>query len=87
MTGEELALRRLVVGASGLLYWAGVLVQARRVRRQIGRAPNVRPRGGRERALWIGWFLVILVWIGQPLLLTAATSTAGLKPIDRKSVV
>jgi len=78
MTVEELQLRRTVVGASGLLYWGGVLVQARRVRKQIGRSPNVRPRGSKERALWFGWFLVILCWIGQPLLVSATVTTPGL---------
>ena len=68
MSVEELQLRRAVVGASGLLYWGGVLIQARRVRKQIGRSPNLKPRGFKERALWLGWFLVILVWVGQPFL-------------------
>jgi len=75
MTAEELQLRRTVVCASGLLYWGGVLVQARRVRRQIGHFPNVRPRGSKECVLWFGWFLVILTWVGQPLLLIGATVT------------
>jgi len=66
MSAEEFLLRRIVVSASGLVYWGGVLVLARRVRRHIGRSPNVKPRGNKEKALWIGWFLVILVWIGQP---------------------
>jgi protein-S-isoprenylcysteine O-methyltransferase Ste14 len=66
MIAEELFLRRVVVSASGLIYWGGVLVQARRVRRHIGRSPNLKPRGSREKALWLGWFAVILVWVGQP---------------------
>jgi len=78
MTAEELQLRRMVVCASGLLYWGGVLIQARRIRNQIGRSPNVRPRGAREKALWLGWFLVILVWIVQPLLLGFSAAKAGL---------
>jgi protein-S-isoprenylcysteine O-methyltransferase Ste14 len=68
MTAEELLLRRVVVSASGLLYWGGVLVQARRVRRHIGHAPNLKPRGPKEKVLWLGWFVVIAVWIGQPFL-------------------
>lgn len=72
MTAEELPWRRLVVCASGLVYWGGVVIQARRVRRRIGRSPNLRPRGAREKALWSGWFLVILVWVGQPWLVGAA---------------
>ena len=63
---DALLLRKAVVAGSGLVYWAGVLIQAQRVRRQIGRSPNMTPRTPKERALWIGWMLVIAVWIGQP---------------------
>lgn len=77
MTAEELQLRRWLVCASGLVYWAGVLVQARRVRRQIGRSPNLRPRGSKEKALWLGWFLVILAWIGQPWLVGVKATVPG----------
>ena len=82
MTAEELQLRRAIVCGSGLLYWVGVLVQARRVRKQIGRAPNVRPGGVKERVLWFGWFLVILSWVGQPLLLGTTMSMPGLHLIN-----
>jgi protein-S-isoprenylcysteine O-methyltransferase Ste14 len=68
MSEDELQLRRAVVGVSGLVYWAGVWVQARRVRKKIRRSPNLKPREARERALWLGWLLVVLVWIGQPLM-------------------
>ena len=78
MTAEEWQLRRVVVGASGLLYWGGVVIQARRIRKQIGRSPNLRPRGSREKALWVGWLIVILAWIGQPLLVGVTGTTAGL---------
>ena len=61
--------RRAVVVGSALVYWVGVYIQARRVRRHIGRSPNLRPRGPRERLLWAGWLLVILVWAGQPFLI------------------
>jgi protein-S-isoprenylcysteine O-methyltransferase Ste14 len=63
---DALLLRKAVVAGSGLVYWAGVLIQARRVRRQIGRSPNMTPRTAKERVLWFGWLLVIAVWIGQP---------------------
>ena len=79
MTPEELFLRRLVVSASGLLYWGGVLIQARRVRKQIGRSPNLKPRGSREKVLWIGWFIVILTWIGQPFLISSSNSNPALR--------
>ncbi len=63
MTTEEHQLRRIVVSASGLIYWGGVLIQARRVRRHIGHSPNLKPRGPKEKVLWLGWFAVIAVWI------------------------
>jgi len=68
----------VVVSASGLLYWGGVLIQARRVRRHIGRSPNLKPRGLKEKTLWFGWFLVILVWIGQPFLTGSRAAGFGL---------
>lgn len=54
------------------------MVQARRVRKRIGRSPNVRPRGGKERALWVGWFLVIVAWIAQPLWVGATLASPAL---------
>jgi protein-S-isoprenylcysteine O-methyltransferase Ste14 len=68
MTIDDLFFRRAVVFASALVYWAGVLVQARRVRKQIGRSPNVKPRGPKEKLLWAGWFFVIVTWMAQPFL-------------------
>jgi len=65
---DDFVLRRAVVSCSGLIYWAGVLIQARRIRRHIGRSPNLKPRGLKERLLWAGWFIVVLTWILQPLL-------------------
>src|SRR6476646_2383612 len=69
MASDNLLLRQVVVSGSGLVYWCGVLVQARRIRRQIGRTPNLRPRGLKEKLLWAGWFVVIAGWIFQPFLL------------------
>jgi len=66
---EDLLLRRAVVFLSAFVYWAGVWIQARRVRKQIGRSPNLKPRGTKEKILWLGWFVVILVWLGQPFLI------------------
>lgn len=68
MSAEDLHLRQTVVFGSALIYWSGVLVQARRVRKRIGRAPNVRPRGTKERLLWLGWMLVVLAWMALPFL-------------------
>lgn len=60
--------RRAVVLAGALIYWGGVLVQGRRIRKRIGRSPNLKPRNVRERLLWAGWTLVIVFWLGQPFL-------------------
>jgi protein-S-isoprenylcysteine O-methyltransferase Ste14 len=69
MTAEELFLRRVVVSGFAFIYWAGVLVQARRVRKRIGRSPNLKPRGNKEKLLWLGWLLVVLIWMTQSLLI------------------
>ncbi len=69
MPVETLWLRKAVVVGSALIYWAGVFVQARRLRKRIGRSPNVRPHGSKERILWLGWLAVIVGWIGQPFFL------------------
>ena len=74
MTAEELQLRRVVVSASGLIYWGGVWIQARRVRKRIGHSPNLKPHGPKEKLLWLGWFLVILAWVGQPWLVGVDSS-------------
>lgn len=66
MNIDEILVRRGIVLASVLVYWGGVWVQARRVRRHIGRTPNVAPRGLKERLLWLGWLLVVLGWIALP---------------------
>ena len=68
MASDELFLRRAIVTGSALVYWAGVWIQARRVRRRIGRSPNLKPRGSKERLLWTGWVLVVAAWAGQPFL-------------------
>jgi protein-S-isoprenylcysteine O-methyltransferase Ste14 len=75
--GDDLLLRRVAVSTSALVYWAGVLLLARRVRRQIGRSPNLKPRGTRERLLGAGWLVVILVWLGQPLVIGTGQPPAG----------
>lgn len=79
MTAEELFWRRAVVCGSALIYWGGVMVQARRVRRQIGRSPNMKPRGPKENLLWAGWLLVIAGWLLQPLFIRSADSPAGMR--------
>jgi uncharacterized membrane protein (DUF485 family) len=79
MGAEELVVRKAIVTASGLIYWAGVLIQARRVRKQIGRSPNMTPRGKKEHFLWIGWLLVIVAWIGQPFLVGGESALAPVR--------
>ena len=68
MPGDELFWRRAAVCVGALIYWGGVLIQGRRIRKRIGRSPNLKPRDARERILWAGWMLVIFLWIAQPLL-------------------
>jgi protein-S-isoprenylcysteine O-methyltransferase Ste14 len=68
MPVETLWLRKGIVVGSALIYWAGVFIQIHQVRRHIGRSPNVRPRGLKEKLLWLGWLSVILGWFGQPFL-------------------
>ena len=74
MNSDELLCRRLAVGGAALIYWAGVFIHARRIRKRIGHSPNLKPRGARERLLWAGWLLVVGAWIGQPLLVVVVAS-------------
>ncbi len=60
---------------SALLYWTGVLIHAYRLRKRIGRSPNLKPHGTKEGLLWGGWFFVIAGWIGQPLIIENPVST------------
>jgi len=69
---DPLWLRKGLVIGSALIYWAGVFAQIRRVRKHIGRSPNVRPRGSKERVLWFGWFLVVAGWFTQPFVMGKA---------------
>ena len=71
---DDLFIRQVIVFAIALVYWAGVMVQARSVRRRIGRQPNVRPRGTKERLLWLGWMLVVLTWIALPFVVSPESS-------------
>jgi protein-S-isoprenylcysteine O-methyltransferase Ste14 len=82
MPTEEIFLRRAVVFGAALIYWGGVLVQARRVRKRIGRSPNLQPRGLKERLLWMGWLLIIVAWMAQPFLTGSSTSSFWLRFIE-----
>lgn len=79
MNFDELFWRRAVVCAGALIYWGGVLIQGRRIRKRIGRSPNLKPRDARERVLWAGWMLVILLWIFQPLFTGTNNALPGLE--------
>jgi protein-S-isoprenylcysteine O-methyltransferase Ste14 len=68
-----------VVFGSALIYWGGVYIQARRIRRRIGRSPNVKPRGKKERMLWVGWMLVVFGWIALPFLVGSDASLQWLR--------
>ena len=76
MTIDEMLFRRMAVAASALVYWGGVWIQARRVRRHIGRSPNLKPQGLKEQILWLGWILVVLGWLALPLLLQIDSRSA-----------
>lgn len=76
---DEFLWQRIVVALSGLVYWGGVVIQARRVRKKIGRTPNLKPKGTKERLLWVGWTLVILCWILQPLWVRGTGSWYGVQ--------
>ena len=88
MTLDELFLRRAAVSAGALIYWGGVAVHARRIRKRIGKSANLKPRTPKEKLLWLGWTFMILGWLVQPLwisnaalpatLLTPATLALGL---------
>jgi protein-S-isoprenylcysteine O-methyltransferase Ste14 len=66
MLNADLWFNRAVVFASAVVYWVGVYLQARRIRHRIGRSPNVKPRGPKEKLLWAGWILVVLAWLTLP---------------------
>jgi len=68
MNIDTLLIRRGIVLTSVVVYWIGVWVQSRRIRRRIGRSPNLKPHGLKEQLLWLGWLLVVLAWIALPFL-------------------
>ena len=82
MPTDELFWRKTLVLVSGVVYWTGVFVQARRVGRHIGRSPNVRPRGAKETWLWLGWLVVVAVWLGQPVVASGDALPTAIRPIS-----
>jgi protein-S-isoprenylcysteine O-methyltransferase Ste14 len=90
MATDGLALNRAVVFGSAVVYWAGVWIQARRVRRRTGRSTNTRPRGLKEQLLWAGWIFVVVAWLALPFLSAGGTGLPGtviipslVHPVDR----
>ncbi len=79
MSLDELHLRQGTVFVSAFIYWAGVGVQARRIRRRIGRSPNVKPRGAKEKWLWVGWIAVVTAWMVQPFFAGRAAAPSWLR--------
>ena len=77
MSTETLSLNRALVLGSAVVYWGGVWIQARRVRRRIGRSANTRPRGIKEQLLWAGWFFVVAAWLALPFLSAAGKALPG----------
>lgn len=71
MADKLFLLRQVLVVASALLYWGSVIVNMYHIKRYMGRFPNIKPRGLKERILWLGWVLVIAGWIGQPFIIDA----------------
>ena len=69
MEGKQLALRQIASLMSALIYWGSVIINAYRVRKYIGKSPNLTPETLKEKLLWFGWFIVISGWIGQPLII------------------
>jgi protein-S-isoprenylcysteine O-methyltransferase Ste14 len=77
MPTEALLLNRAVVFGFAVVYWAGVWVQARRVRRRTGLSANAWPRGLKETLLWAGWIFVVVAWLALPFLSAGGTGLPG----------
>jgi protein-S-isoprenylcysteine O-methyltransferase Ste14 len=70
MESNQLPLRQVAVFLSALIYWGGVVINVYRVRKHIGRSPNLmKPKGFKEILLLSGWFFIIAGWIIQPLII------------------
>src|ERR1051325_744541 len=69
MNIDAMLIRRAVVCASAAIYWGGVVIQARRVRKRIGKTPNLKPRTPKEKILWAGWFAANFGCLVQPLII------------------
>ncbi len=75
MLTSALPVREAVVFISAIIYWSGVTLNAYRVRKHIGRSPNLKPSNFKEWALWAGWLFIIIAWIVQPLIVESLGSS------------
>ncbi|MEE9452330.1 MAG: isoprenylcysteine carboxylmethyltransferase family protein [Gammaproteobacteria bacterium] len=82
MTEQYLPLRQTLVFATALLYWGGVYINAKRVKKQIGHSPNLKPRSTKEWGLWLSWLFVILAWMGQALFLPLLQAQLLFTPVN-----
>jgi hypothetical protein len=74
---SDFIFRTTAVFLSALIYWGGVVINVYRVRRHIGRSPNLmKYRSLKERLLFLGWSFIILGWIVQPLIIDGYRSNA-----------
>jgi len=71
MADNLFLLRKVLVVASASLYWGSVVLNMYHVRHSIGKFPNIKPKELKEKILWLGWFFVIMGWIGQPFIVDA----------------
>jgi len=72
MTVDELLIRRAVVFSGALIYWGGVAIHARRIRKRTGKSANLKPRTPKEKFLWLGWTFMILGWLLQPIFISGS---------------
>jgi len=51
---------------TALLYWGGVLVNARLIRKRTGQSPSLKPRNKLDYFLWLAWLAIISLWAATP---------------------
>ncbi len=82
-TNDDLFLREAIVFLSALIYWGGVMINVYRVRGHIGKSPNLmKYKSLKEKLLFMGWFIVIAGWAGQPLIIGSYGHTAFISFIN-----
>ncbi|MBI5676868.1 MAG: isoprenylcysteine carboxylmethyltransferase family protein [Nitrospirae bacterium] len=82
-TNDGLYFRETIVFLSALIYWGGVRINVYRVSRHIGKSPNLmKYKSLKEKLLFLGWFIVIAGWAGQPLIIGSYGHTAFISFIN-----